>query len=357
MKKVIGIIDPGWVEYTDTSDLLKGRGGSETWTVQLSAKLQERGYHVVVFCKVNNWHFSALGVEWVPINLMESRMQYQKFDHIIISRKIGSNLDIIDSTECCNSVWIQAHDVWISSEENNDPVDMGEIWKGYPFIKGVICLTESHRKWLVERNDLDPDFIKMTGNGLEFDPFNKVDYDRIRSFNLFYSSRPERGLEYMIKEIMPRIRKVHPESRLRVASYDNIPVKGEYDYVDYLGRLTKEQLYKEMSDCRVWLYPAIFPETFCITALENIMCGCIPIVPRRDGMETTFGPFKGMMTPNIPFEHPDNYNLMVEKALYYMDFYDTNPIRDLRECLMTHVESTYTWDKIVDKFEDIWTCI
>jgi len=354
MKKVIGIIDPGWVEYTDTSDLLKGRGGSETWTVQLSAKLQERGYHVIVFCKVKDWHFNAFGVEWVPINLLYDRIEYQKFDHIIISRRLSNDRLIkLSWSDCCDNIWIQAHDTYISSEDSNEPLDLSSISYN-PKIKGVICLTEAHRKFLIKNNKLLPQYIHMTGNGLEFTPFNDLDYDKFRSFNLFYSSRPERGLEYMIKEIMPRIREVHPESRLRVASYDDIPVEGNYDYVDYLGRLTKEQLYKEMSNCRVWLYPAIFPETFCITALENIMCGCIPIVPRRDGMETTFGPFKGMMTPDIPFEYSDNYDLMTKKALYYMDNYDTDSVRDLRECLMTHIESNYTWDIIVKKFEQIW---
>ena len=47
---------------------------------------------------------------------------------------------------------------------------------------------------------------------------------------------------------------------------------------NYLGSLGRQALYQQMSKAKYWYYPTDYEETFCITALEMLAHGVIPII-------------------------------------------------------------------------------
>ncbi len=116
---------------------------------------------------------------------------------------------------------------------------------------------------------------------------------------LFYSSRPERGLEHLVggidgkPSIMDHLLKTDPDVRLFVCGYDNSPpwIKELHQFLQHrceqlpnvcwLGALSKAELARQMMRAWVHVYPTRFPEVSCITAMETQHAGlpmlCTPV--------------------------------------------------------------------------------
>ena len=61
-------------------------------------------------------------------------------------------------------------------------------------------------------------------------------------------------------------------------------------YIKFNGKLSNDKLIEEMKKCDYWLYPNFNShETFCITALETMGSGCIPITRHFSGLIGTVG--------------------------------------------------------------------
>jgi glycosyltransferase involved in cell wall biosynthesis len=134
----------------------------------------------------------------------------------------------------------------------------------------------------------------------------------------------------------------------------------EDDGIYYLGRYNKHQLYEEMSKHKVWFYPAIYPETFCITSLETALNGNLPVLPFRHGMATTFEPYNGFFMKNrfkeiwsIDGNIVENNDAAINEAVNMIAEYMNNfdKYKNLQESLYNYVMNNYSWKKIVDKWE------
>jgi glycosyltransferase involved in cell wall biosynthesis len=122
---------------------------------------------------------------------------------------------------------------------------------------------------------------------------------------LAYTSTPFRGL-HLLQEAFPRIRAAIPGARLRVYSsmqvyrvpadqdraqfgvlYDRCR---EMDGVEYVGAVGQTELAGQLREATFLAYPNLFPETFCIAALEAMAAGCRVVTSRLGALpETTAG--------------------------------------------------------------------
>jgi len=365
MKKVIGIIDKIGIDY-DEKSIEIGLGGSETWTVQISHEFQKWGYHVIVFNGTNQyWHFDNFGVEWVPYQLLQSRLDYQKFDYIIITRFYEGLINLIEDKNCCDKIFIQCHDIgcgeWYPSLNRYHKYEEDSELSS-PLIKKFIALSEFHIESLIQLKNIPRNKIAIIPNGIDLDLFKDIDgLSEPRDHTILWSSRPERGVYLLTDTLLPLIRKRVPDVKINISSYDEIPYDlrvREYDGIYYLGKLSKSQLYKEMQKHRVWFYPAIFPETFNITSLETVMCGNIPVMPFVHGMATTFSPFKGFFM-NEKFKEtvltgigddtlaiPEAVDMICEILLNG----ESNIYKKLRISLIDYIRMNYTWTNVVEKY-------
>lgn len=366
MKKVIGIINPGWIKLSDLDDINACRGGSETWIMQLSAEFQKRGYHVMVYSNCDGWYFNKFGVEFIPFELLQSQIQFRRFDHLIISRFLSDYIqDIVDS-DCFGDLVIQAHDIYVGKLVGPEmpPMKWGEIPEfsdQNEKLKGVIALTRSHASTLNYWNDIPESKIYQIPNGINLDliPSLRQDQGQLRDYDILWSSRPERGLDILVNEILPLLKDRGYQTKIKVASYDHIPdwlYEKDSSEVQILGKLSKEELYQEMRKHRVWFYPAIFPETFCITALENVLNGCIPIMPWKDGMATTLAPFWPYECSEMQeYERDWDYNIIADRIASIFDNYYTTDKQCQISSMESWIRSKYTWDKVVDLYEELWS--
>jgi glycosyltransferase involved in cell wall biosynthesis/2-polyprenyl-3-methyl-5-hydroxy-6-metoxy-1,4-benzoquinol methylase len=121
-------------------------------------------------------------------------------------------------------------------------------------------------------------------------------------FKLLYQSRPERGLEHLVRPggIMDRVRDL--PVHLVVCGYDNtMPAVAELyqrlmaqaaalPNVSIIGALNKAQLAELQKKCDLLIYPTEFDEVSCITAMEAMHAG-LPMLTSEVGAlpETCIG--------------------------------------------------------------------
>jgi glycosyltransferase involved in cell wall biosynthesis len=218
-------------------------------------------------------------------------LQHANIEYLIINRYVHYFLDYKNKATK-TFVWIQ--DVGFMSHWQG----LGLANSGKPFIQniqdqidGFVCLSDPHIKEFNKFYELPEDKIYKIGNGLvNADYFNK-DIQKIPN-RFIYSSLPERGLNILL-DWFPAIKKELPDAELHVFTDLGVTPNNEspedlkkkmqdIEGVIFRGKVSNEVMLDEFMKADVFLYPNIFFETFCTSALEAQAAGCI-VVTRKFG--------------------------------------------------------------------------
>lgn len=272
-------------------------GGSESAAYYLAKELAARGHSVSVFTNKERdktqvfddvkYSWSGQVTEKSPLG---DRFQYYAentpHDVLIIqrhplafSRQYASGINLL---------W--THDLALFRYAQ---MIEAQLWN----VDGILTVSEFHKKQTQEVYGIKPENIFAIRNGVDLELFkgleptkdllNRIDFGRDKKY-LLYSSRPERGLDNLVKPdgIMERL---GDEYHLFVCTYDNHPpqMAGLYGYLNAriealpnatsLGSLTKKDLASLMNVCDLLVYPTTFEEVSCITAMEA-MAAVLPMV-------------------------------------------------------------------------------
>ena len=352
----VAIIDIGWKELD--KDIIKGAlGGSETWLIRTAEELHSQWCDVTVYCNTKEeFKPDRCNVRYVPLNtLLDFTFpNHPYYDFIILNRGlyVGDKL-LIPLIKQCNltdCVFIQMHDL---SFIHNDVIVENEQLKDTgitdDIVQGIIVLNEWHKKnTLSQYSCLDPSKIYCIPNGVD-DKFIKP--QREKDHRVLWSSCENRGLDILVDDIAPRVRLYIPDFGIDVATYGK--QTNDFD-VNYLGHLTKEELYEEMSKHACWFYPGVFAETFCITLLENIQQGAYPITPFTYGMSDTIGENNKQMI-GMKYNFRDNYKEAcweaVEKIVDAINHYDR--YKEQVKSLQQYIKQ-YKWSETAKKYLDLY---
>ena len=178
----------------------------------------------------------------------------------------------------------------------------------------IFTVSEFHKNQVAEVYGVDPDYIYATKNGMDYSETRpcRLFEDR-KQKTLLFASRPERGLENVIK-----LSKKMLDYTFLVAGYDNtVPsMKGYYNQlwqachdapnIELLGHLSKDDLWSVMGEVMAIVYPTDFEDTSNMIALEAAAQGTPFIGPNIAALpETTKGGFAKL----IPLENNWNDNL------------------------------------------------
>ena len=357
MKKVIAIVnDSGFVQE---EELNNGVGGSETWIIEIAKKFAEHGYYIMVFSQDPKWIYYPSNVEYIPMNLLEFKLRYMHFEHIIICRYIYSTtLNILSNyTKHINKISWMVHDTEIN-------VDLTLPKTYQELLDNHICLKEKFHKFIClstfAKNilqqylpDLPDNKIVLIGNGISFN--YQIDESIVRDNNFLCSSRWERGLELFVHDIFPYIKEKFPESKIYVAQYENTLPEHLLNNknIVFLGKLSKEDLYKEMAKHKVAFYPNFYPETFCITILENVLCGNEILTSFNYGPATTLRYFKSLLLPeNCDYSDPKMHKIIAKIIVNSLiNYYNINH-KNIRNIMKNYILEEYSWENIFNKFEN-----
>jgi hypothetical protein len=166
-------------------------------------------------------------------------------------------------------------------------------------LKYIMCLTEWHEKYMKNVFPVLENKIKHHYYGIDVNKFNDINEDKIKH-RFIYSSTANRGL-INILNMWDRILQVLPNASLEVfcdlelqwannaAPEDMKIIKSKINSkgVIYRGWQTKSELIRGWKRAEYWIYPCIFEETFCLTALEAALSKTIPITNGLAALQET----------------------------------------------------------------------
>jgi SAM-dependent methyltransferase len=328
-------------------------GGSETACIGAAQALRERGHIVTVFCNlpqpgapdfIQPGHQSDDGIRWCSLEQYAAFISATEVDLLVVQRVP----ELLQVPHQARKAVLWSHDLatyQLQAQLIGVAWNFDEVW----------CVSEWHRRQFHEVTGIPLEKIRATRNGIiKYDTFDFGGYKNTRQ--LVYASRPERGLEHLVKPggIMSRL----PEFTLKVSMYDNFPqhMQGYYAQlfqwakelpnVEVVGVLTQPQLRQLLEESVAYVYPTDFEETSCMLARECIEKQVLVIHTAKGALIETLDTC-GLVVNNNDFGTPEFYERfagMVREACDDTAFLDT--IRD--SCLL---RTDLYWDGVVEQWE------
>ena len=311
------IIDTIGLQYDGETLNKKGLGGSESAVILISKELAKIGFDVTVFNDCNGIDSSEgiyKNVKYLPIR--QENIDSEKFDIVLSSRstlpftpkeykeyhnKYDSFPDFSNMVKDTKKIlWL--HDTFCQGDNILEHlVETGLIDK-------IFTLSDFHTNYIANcdhgrrRNfEVLKNKIFQTRNGI-VKHLDWVDIKK-KDRNLFvYNSSTSKGLVPLITSIWPKIKERLPEAKLKVIGgfyrfKDSLPDEQELKYnelvssnpidVEFTGIIKQNEIADILASASFMLYPASFPETFGISALESLNYNTPLLTCRFGALEET----------------------------------------------------------------------
>lgn len=296
----------------------RGVRGSEIGLINLAENLTSR-FDVYVagggILEGSHKNVTYFGEEKIDIFLKNARV-----DTLIINRYIHYFLEHKVQART-KYVWVQDVGLIANFKGNPLPHDGGAVINNcLDKITGFVCLSDPHIELFKEIYDIPNDKIYKIGNGLINSQHFRKNIDKI-SNRFVYNSLPERGLDILLNWF-PDIKRELPDAELHVftdldiTNSEHTPeeYKRKMDDIDgviFRGKVSNEVMLDEFMMADVWLYPNIFFETFCTSALEAQAAGCL-VVTREYGALKEVVSDRGIMIDGDPYSEEFKQKALIE---------------------------------------------
>ncbi len=257
-------------------------GGSETAVVSMARALARRGHRVRV-ASVREATDHVAGVDYLPNVALAEHLRDRPCDLFLSCR----HHDVLNQPIAARMVGLWYHD-------HVDAYGPGDPLRARSRASFSLFLSRFHLEGFERRvRGLAP-YAEVTTNGVDFAAVDMVraGASAERPLRFAYASRPERGLDYLLREVWPGIRARYPHAELLLSTYD-VPrsmtseLARHYALCDHLARetpgvvvlgsLPRREFWRRLVECRALLYPTSFPEVSCMVALEAQALG-VPVV-------------------------------------------------------------------------------
>lgn len=262
----------------DTIPSGKSLGGSESAAYFMAKELVKLGHNVIVFTnqKEGVGFYDGVYYEWLgevndktPLGHKFEMTCIVPFDVVVVQRTPWAFYRPVESK--LNIWWL--HDIALM---RHAPVVQQRLVN----VDKVFTVSEFHKKQVSQAYDIPLNYIRAVKNGFDYtqvEDILKQDITR-EPKSLVFGSRPERGLEALVKSdgIMEKLK----DYTLYVCGYSNtVPqMKEYYEYlwqrceqlpnVHNLGALSKVDLLSLMRKCKAYVYPTLFEDTSNMMVLE-----------------------------------------------------------------------------------------
>lgn len=284
---------PSWEKWDFRNLEQGGIGGSEVWQINLSRELSKLNYRVINFCDCEK-EILDNDIKWLPFNQYNSFIEQNYIDFFISSRTTDPFLYPLR----VGKTFVQIHDVWMLS--HRDQILLDKITK-------FCALSQWHLDFASDYHKIPKSQMTITANGINFDRFDNIKTER-NPYRLHWSSSWDRGLDNVlylfpfIKEKIPQLelhifygiynwkqsclKKNDQKGLEKISELEKaISQPGIFSY----GRINQKKLAEEWCKASLWLYPAWFSESFCITAIEGQRAGVPVIANKYAGLVSTLG--------------------------------------------------------------------
>ena len=268
-------------------------GGTESAIIGISAALSKAGYSVTVVGNPEIRHISSEGVEYISYTEAIKEYSKKEFD-------VGFFYFLVNAAEfkCRKKVIIPSCELI----QDNGP-EFALMVDDSAFDK-VFCLSEWHRNEIHNKQGVPLSKLEYVPYCISYSDFYSDALQHEKEDAMVWSSRYERNFEFFMDRIYPKITEYYPDFKVYLCGYIDRNGRLSEKYrdcnVEVLGRLDKKSLSEYQKKCRVWIYPNIgvnladdgnwlFHETFCNTAVENVLArnAVICLGSGKDGITTT----------------------------------------------------------------------
>lgn len=290
-------------------------GGTETAALQAAEMFAKYGHEVTILTNTNkpgNYN----GVEYRNVNEFNKYFLEEPHDISLVLRH--PQLFAQPHNSQLNILW--QHDLAFVNDRNTF---LSNVWN----IDDIWCQSKFHKKQYHKISGLPQDAFWVAGSAIDPNLLPKETIER-NPKKLVYASRPERGLETLITNIMPRLLDHDKELELHVTTYDNFTpqilalisklktVSEPYkDNIIWHKPMTKTELYKLFKSAYLYLYPVThydktignFEETYCLSIDEAMACG-LPFISRSLGaIPETLDPGAGVLLGSFDSNKDDDF--------------------------------------------------
>lgn len=152
-----------------------------------------------------------------------------------------------------------------------------------------ITVSQWHKDLIKKTYNLNDDRVKIINLAINVEYFKEV--ERIKN-RFIWTSNGYRGLNYLLDHF-EAIRSILTDAELYVYrdinSFSNemLNKMKTIPYIHYGGKLDNDELIIEFQKSDYWYYPTNFEETYCISAVEAQMAGCICITSDLAALKET----------------------------------------------------------------------
>ena len=268
--------------YNSWNGLTKKLGGSETMLKNYAEFLSTKGLDVYAFVDCNESdQITVNGVHYKHYKDFDSFVSINEIEYCIISRS-PEFLNSVNYKKHIHKVFFWVHDIFPCGTPVCDPSNF----------KKFLLLSKWHVEINMKEYGLPPSLISVLDNCIDINRFKKESKKIPNTF--CYTSWYNRGLNKLL-ELAPLIKKRIPDATFYI--YCDIPpqetkfleIIKNNSFIKHIGRVSQDELSEKLGSMEYWIYPAIFNETYCISALEAQAAKCICIYTDIGALGTTIG--------------------------------------------------------------------
>lgn len=256
----------------------EGRGGSEEMVINLARELAKTN-EVTVWNRCLDDEGNYDGVEYKNYDDFD----VEETDILVVWRSpqlyLSHKLDRVKAKK--KLLWL------------HDTIPQLDVLPYLFAFDKILVLSQWHRDFYIA---LCPPQLRdrffITRNAVVLPDDTKVKRD---PYTVVYGSLYNRGLVELLS-VWPKVKTAVPQAKLRIfygwQTLEKLMTKEEFDKfkdglefqmdmegITHLGRISHDQVTKEMLGAGVWAYPCIaFNEVSCITAMRAQVCGAVPVV-------------------------------------------------------------------------------
>lgn len=288
----IVFIPQNCISFHGKSLLERPLGGTETAVVRLAEALHRLGH--AVFVVTSAAEIPATQPQYLPLSALN---EMNDIDVAVSVRGVASLFSGIRARQ--SFLW--------TGDAHDQPSHLGiGDRRVVNKLTALWCVSSWHARNLCEVSGFPESKCWVVRNGFAQGLFEGQEVRNRK--RLIYSSTPFRGLA-LLPEIFSRIRSVHSDAELHIFSGLDVYREHDCNHHDQLahqcvplfntiqstpgcylhGNITQDKLAREFMRSGILAYPNTFDETSCITAIEAMAAGCVPITSHRGALPETVG--------------------------------------------------------------------
>lgn len=225
-------------------------------------------------------------------------------------------------------------------------------------IKYVIVPSEYAKNKFYEETKFPLEKIYVIPNGIDPLNYNPEKFKNVDKVTISHSSGPNRGMMVLLNSL----KHVKHDFKLNIFNdfYPEMYLDEEFfhdDRITFYGKTPRKTMYKYLESSHLHAYPPIFLETFCISIVESMSAGLLPVYGN-------IGSLPEIVNGNGIYIDDIN-NKFVKDGYFMGDLYAEEYGKILSEGIETilsgkwdpsrqieYVNSSYGWDNVIKKWHE-----